>query len=75
MTDPKLTPAECDVLAHLVAAWNGYVALPDRDDLDDVDFQNGIHAAQSAMAMRVARRADPDVWAGGQAAGSVVGES
>lgn len=57
-----MNAAERGVLEALVRAWNEFVALPrqHRDEL--TEFKDGIHRCQSLIAVRVARRADPDLW-------------
>jgi hypothetical protein len=57
-----LTDGEKSVLAATAKAWNTWCDLPGRVSDDDVDFMRAIHAAQHLIALRVARRVDPDVW-------------
>jgi hypothetical protein len=56
------TADEKAVLASLVAAWQQYVALPVEHPDEIRDFTDAIHRAQDLLAIRVARRADPDTW-------------
>ncbi len=62
MSEVGLTMKEAVVLQALVDAWNGFTALPDRRNSDNQDFAAAIHDAQRLIALRVARRCDPDVW-------------
>lgn len=58
----SLTDHEKGSLDRLVQAWNAWCDLPDRPQADDLAFMDAIHRAQALIALRVARRADPDVW-------------
>lgn len=60
--DLGLTAMERQACSLLVDFWNLYVKLPgfDSDDLRVV--RDSIHAIQSIMAFRVAKRFDPDIW-------------
>jgi hypothetical protein len=58
----SLTSKEKAALDHLAQAWNEWIDLPGKSKSDDVEFMDSIHRAQAMIAMRVARRADPDVW-------------
>lgn len=55
-----MTEPEKMVMDQLVAAWNAFVALPDSVAIEE--FSRGIHDAQMAIALRVARRANPEIW-------------
>lgn len=57
-----LTTDERAALDALAAAWNQWLQIRQRMPQDDVDFSDAIHRAQNLIALRVARRADPDVW-------------
>ncbi len=57
-----LLPTEVALLGMLANAWNLWCRQPDRLPGDDADFERAIHDAQRMVALRVARRADPDVW-------------
>lgn len=57
-----LTADERAALDALSAAWNQWLQLQRRAHQDDLEFQDAIHRAQNLIALRVARRADPDVW-------------
>ncbi len=58
----RLTEEEKEVLFLLKQAWDKFNALGDHVSHDLTEFTYGIHLAQQKLAMRVARRADPDVW-------------
>lgn len=62
----RLQPAEKVALDHLTEFWNAYSALPYQLDMSQPHLhdtvRNAVHAIQGAIAMRVAKRADPDVW-------------
>lgn len=57
----KLTEGEIRVLDHLADAWNSFcdLGMPERDA---DDFMRLINAAQAKIALRVARRVDPEIW-------------
>jgi hypothetical protein len=56
----ELTPREKLVLNKLAEAWNAFLLLDDRSLMDD--FLRSIHTSQPLIALRVARRVDPNVW-------------
>lgn len=56
------TEAEKNVLTHLASAWNEFVKLPENHPSEREEFMHAIHAAQDILAVRVARRADPETW-------------
>lgn len=62
----RLQPAEKAVLKHLADTWNAYIALSPKLDLSypdpHVTVRAAVHAIRGVIAMRVAKRADPDVW-------------
>lgn len=58
----KLTDKEREVLGHLASAWNAWCDLTGKAQGDNSEFQTAIHDAQKLVALRVARRTDPDVW-------------
>lgn len=62
MDGPRLTELERDVLDRLASAWNAFVELERRAESDSAEFAAAIHRAQNLIALRVARRVDPDVW-------------
>ena len=57
-----LTDAEKAVLNDLASAWNRFVDLGDHCSWDKQEFMHAIHAAQSIIGTRVARRCDKDIW-------------
>jgi hypothetical protein len=57
-----LTDGEKEVLNALKEAWEKFVALGSHVDHDLTEFNYAIHLAQQKLAVRVARRVDPDVW-------------
>jgi hypothetical protein len=57
-----LTDAEKEVLMHLKEAWDKYAALGKHLPHDLTEFNQAIHAAQEKLALRVARRVNPEVW-------------
>ncbi len=57
-----LTDGEREVLNLLKEAWQKFVDLGDHISHDLTEFNYAIHLAQQKMAIRVARRVDPDVW-------------
>jgi hypothetical protein len=61
-SSPQLTLLEQTVLANLVAAWKSFVTLEHRSGNDDQEFRDAIHRCQQLVALRVARRVDPEVW-------------
>lgn len=61
-TIARLTEKERKVLALTVECWNSWCSLPTNNMSDSEEFMRAIHAAQHLIALRVARRADPDVW-------------
>ena len=62
----KLSVEEKAALQHLTNFWNAYLALQHPLDLSEFDphaaVRNAVNAIQHAMAVRVAKRVDPDVW-------------
>ncbi len=54
---------EHEVLMALADAWNKFLALTGNRSDDVEEFRTAIHAAQSKIALRVARRVNPEVWA------------
>lgn len=57
-----LTDTEKDVLNHLADAWNSFCSLDNRLEHDTDEFAKAIHSAQSKIAIRVARRVNPEIW-------------
>lgn len=60
--DNELTSDEKNCLLNLAAAWNFFVAMPAKHPSDTHEFQSAIHNAQCLIALRVARRVNPDFW-------------
>jgi hypothetical protein len=58
----QLSEAEKEVLRLLAEAWNVFISLEGKVDFDNTEFAYAIHKAQSLVAMRVARRVNPEVW-------------
>lgn len=58
----KLSNEEKRLLAVTAKVWNTWCELPDRRDDDNAEFCSALHALQHLIALRVARRVDPDVW-------------
>lgn len=59
---PGLTADERRVLDLLAEAWNAYIKLPLQYSLDRSEFAFYVNGCQGIVGLRVARRADPDVW-------------
>jgi SMC interacting uncharacterized protein involved in chromosome segregation len=59
---PQLTELEKSVLALLTAAYASFLELDGKHEDDDSEFKQHIHALQSAIALRVARRTNPEIW-------------
>ena len=62
----NLTEEEKEVLDHLKNAWNAFMNLDNKHPSDNSEFQRAIHLAQQKIGMRIARRADPDMWRTGE---------
>lgn len=58
----KLTESETKVLTHLANAWNEFCKLENIAENDANTFMHAIHEAQARIALRVARRVDPEFW-------------
>lgn len=59
----KLTPQEEELLKKLGEAFSIYSSLDKRSEADNKEFTDAIHRAQQLIALRVARRVNPEVWA------------
>ena len=59
---PELRHEEKLCLTRLAEAWNLFVNMPDSDEDDVTDFRRAIHEAQRIIALRVARRVNPEFW-------------
>jgi hypothetical protein len=57
-----LSKQEIIVLNHLANAWNEFCKLEERLDHDTDEFMKAIHIAQDKIALRVARRVNPEIW-------------
>lgn len=57
-----LTRVEALTMDYLVDAYAQWVTLPNRDAQDNDDFVYHLHALQSLIAVRLARRAYPQYW-------------
>jgi hypothetical protein len=60
----ELTPAEITVVAQAAKLWDLFCSLhKDGSNEDDaVCVQKAIHDIERVIGMRVARRANPDIW-------------
>ena len=61
----SITEEEKKILHSLTNAWNDFVDLPpdeSEESIDSKDFADAIHAAQKVIALRVARRCNPELW-------------
>ncbi len=59
---PNLTDEEKVVLHHLSSSYNEFVKLPVMHPNHQTEFMQHIHELQRLVGIRVARRADPDIW-------------
>ena len=58
-----MTPKEKEAMEHLVDFWNAYLALPDSKGTETTrTVCDAVHIIQGVMAIRVARRANPEIW-------------
>lgn len=53
---------ELQVMNHLVEAYNNFLKLDSQHPNELSDFVEGIHKCQYVLAMRVARKYEPDVF-------------
>lgn len=54
---------EKEAMNRLVDFWNAYIELPDPDDPETArTVRDAVHAIQGVLAVRVARRANPEIW-------------
>lgn len=58
-----LTVEEKELLCKLGECWNLFTSLEKRSSADNSEFVDAIHRCQQIVALRVARRVDPEVWA------------
>ncbi len=61
-TPVSLTEEEKEVLYHLKEAWNKFVSLDKNSDDNLNEYRDAIHRCQQIIGVRVARRANPEVW-------------
>lgn len=59
---PTVSEEELVILNKLSEAWTAFTKLTHRSDHDNKEFLDAIHRAQQLIALRVARRVNPDVW-------------
>lgn len=57
-----MTDEEQEVMNHLKGAIHGLKRLEEQHPDERRDFADGIHKCQSVIALRVARRAEPENW-------------
>lgn len=50
------------ILNDVNSAFGAYLKLADRDSCDDTEFCEGVHRLQNVIAMRIARRENPEFW-------------
>lgn len=62
ITTKSLTPNELDVMNQLVNFWNSYLLLPNKDENATQIICQSVNTIQGMLAIRVAKRNDPDVW-------------
>jgi hypothetical protein len=53
---------EDQILKHLTAAHNLFVKLPSQHPMEQLEWALRLHALQDMIAMRVARRVEPDTF-------------
>lgn len=58
-----MTNKEKEAMEHLVNFWNAFLALPDQESsASSKTVCDAVHMIQGVLAIRVARRANPEVW-------------
>lgn len=57
-----LTDVEKGILTNLANAWAEYAALESKES-NVHEFNDAIHRCQQLIALRVARRLEPEIWA------------
>lgn len=57
-----MSEKEIAILNHLADAWNSFCELEDILEHDADEFMRAIHLAQDKIAVRVARRVNPEIW-------------
>jgi hypothetical protein len=59
----EMTDEEKLVMDKLVDFWNAFVQLSESPKVNDqIQVMDAVHAIQGVLAMRVARRANPEIW-------------
>lgn len=58
----KITDHERRVIDRLAVAWNEFNALQPEEDEAKAEFRRAINSAASIIALRVARRVNPECW-------------
>jgi hypothetical protein len=58
----KLLDTEKELLTALAEAYNLYCTLPDRFARDDEEVTHLMNQLQARIAMRIARRVEPNFW-------------
>ena len=62
-TDAGITQQELKVLEYTAGLWNAYLMLPDIiDEEATVHIREAVHHIQGQIAIRVARRVNPEAW-------------
>lgn len=62
MKHAKITDHERRVIDRLAVAWNEYNALQPLETEDKAEFRQCINRAAAIIAVRVARRVNPECW-------------
>lgn len=57
-----LTDDEKAVLGNLLNSWDSFISLGKSTEDDIQEFRDAIHRCQQLIALRVARRVNPEVW-------------
>lgn len=58
-----MNQTELQVMNNLIDAYNVFLQLDHQHPNELSDFVEGIHKCQYVLAMRVAREAEPDIFA------------
>lgn len=58
-----ITKEEKKIMTSLVNAYNLYIKLEVQHPGEQLDFTNGIHMCQKLLSIRVARKAEPKMFA------------
>ena len=62
LANVKLTEQEQEILKKLAETYSLFINLDNRSDADNKEFVDAVHRAQQLIALRVARRVNPEVW-------------